>query len=230
MPALNAKDAALQRACPVISAPLFQPLPPMEDGQRIVIAANGVFIQVKRPWLDCIERIGDIDPKLPLPFGRLAPMVAFAFKSIPLALLHEFVAAGRRALPNEIAGGLIYAAGTGGLRLQIYTPLSQSPSGIHYAMPELAADEVIAVDLHTHGAGSAFFSAEDDRDDRGIKVAGVFGNLDAEQPSAAFRLAINGMYRPLPHPWQHGAQPVATAPAWPTLASLGFLGRQSWSM
>lgn len=228
--ALNAKDAALQRSCPVISAPRFQELPPMQDGQRIVMAANGVFIQVKRPWLDCIEKIGDVDPRLPLPFGMLTPKIAFAFNTIPLALLHEFIAAGRDALPNEIAGGLIYSAGAASLRLQRYEALSQSPTGIRYAMPALAADETIAVDLHTHGAGTAFFSSEDDADDRCVKIAGVFGNLDADTPSAAFRLAINGMYRVLPHPWQGSVQTVETRAACPTLDALGFSWRDSWTM
>ena len=62
-------------------------------------------------------------------------------------------------------------------------------------MPPLARDESIAVDLHTHGCLPAFWSATDDVDDRSVKVAGVFGNLNREQPSAAFRLVLNGMYQ-----------------------------------
>ena len=37
-------DAALQAACPVVIAPRFGPLPDMDPGQRLVVAANGLFV------------------------------------------------------------------------------------------------------------------------------------------------------------------------------------------
>ena len=40
------RDAALQRACPTVPAPRFGLLPEMQNGQRLLIAANGVFVQV----------------------------------------------------------------------------------------------------------------------------------------------------------------------------------------
>ena len=73
---------------------------------------------------------------------------------------------------------------------------------IDYRMPKLYGDESIAVDLHTHGRSRALWSLIDDRDDQGVKVAGVFGHLHHERPSAAFRLAVNGYYKSLRHPWE----------------------------
>ena len=139
---------------------------------------------------------------MPLPYGRMTPSVCFTFGTIPVSLLDAFIAAGRAGLPNEIAGGLIYSPQQAALRLSIYDPLHSTAHGIENRMPPLARDESIAVDLHTHGPLPAFWSATDDMDDRSVKVAGVFGNLNREQPSAAFRLVLNGMYRPLAHPWQ----------------------------
>ena len=57
---IDPRDAALQRTCPTVAAPRFGTLPEMENGQRVVVAANGVFIQVKLDWLDCTLRIADI--------------------------------------------------------------------------------------------------------------------------------------------------------------------------
>ena len=51
---IDPRDEALQRACPVLAAPLFGVLPEMESGQRVIVASNGVFVQVNRAWLDCI--------------------------------------------------------------------------------------------------------------------------------------------------------------------------------
>jgi len=226
---IDPRDEALQRACPVLAAPLFGVLPAMENGQRIIVASNGVFVQVKRVWLDCVERLGDIDAALPLPYGKMTPSVCFTFGTIPIALLAAFIAAGRAGLPNEIAGGLIYSARRTTLRLTIYEPLRSTPHGIEYRMPLLARDESIAVDLHTHGVLPAFWSATDDMDDRSVKVAGVFGNLDRESPSAAFRLVLNGMYRALAHPWQGAAaQPVESDVSWPTLEASGFSIGEVW--
>ena len=222
------RDEALQRACPVIATPLFGVLPAMENGQRVIVARNGVFVQVKRDWLDCVERLGGIDAAMPLPYGQITPIIRFTFGTIPIALLDGFIAAGRAGLPNEIAGGLIYSATQATLRLAIYEPRHSTAHGIEYRMPPLARDESVAVDLHTHGHLPAFWSATDDLDDRSVKVAGVFGNLDGERPSAAFRLVLNGMYRPLAHPWQAAAPRVDTDRPWPTLDALGFNVGEAW--
>jgi PRTRC genetic system protein A len=227
---IDRRDEALQRACPVLAAPLFGALPAMENGQRVVVASNGVFVQVKRDWLDCVERMGDTDAGLPLPYGEVTPSIQFAFGTIPVVLLEAFIAAGRAGLPNEIAGGLIYSAERRTVRLAIYESVGSTAHGIEYRLPLLAGDESIAVDLHTHGLLPAFWSATDDRDDRSVKVTGVFGNLDRELPSAAFRLVLNGMYRPLAHPWEVAAPGVATDVPWPTLDALGFKVSEEWTI
>jgi PRTRC genetic system protein A len=226
---IDARDEALQRACPILAAPLFGALPAMENGQRVIVASDGVFLQVKRDWLDCVERLGDIDAAMPLPYGKMTPSLRFTFGTIPIALLDAFIAAGRARLPNEIAGGLIYSAKTQTLWLAVYESVHSTAQGIDYRMPSLAYDESIAVDLHTHALLPAFWSATDNADDRSIKVAGVFGNLDRDQPSAAFRLVLNGMYRTLAHPREPAAaQPVESDGYWPTLESLGLNAGESW--
>lgn len=225
---IDPRDEALQRACPVLAAPLYGVLPAMESGQRVIVASNGVFLQVKRDWLDCIERIGGTDAALPLPYGTITPSVWFTFGTIPIALLDVFIAAGRAGLPNEIAGGLIYSAQRRTLRLAIFEAVRSTAHGIEYRMPPLARDESLAVDLHTHGLLPAFWSATDNRDDRSVKVAGVFGNLDREEPSAAFRLVLNGMYRPLAHPWEAAAEGVDAGAEWPILDALSLTLSEEW--
>ena len=199
---IDPRDAALQSICPTLSAPRFGALPEMCNGQRVIVAANGLFVQVKLDWLDAIVCLADVAPVPPLPYGLVTERIRFSFGVIPVRLLEAFIDAGRAGLPNEVAGGLIYSRRTGGLRLQIYDVLHCSPSGIDYRMPTLDDDESIAIDLHTHGNDKAFWSPTDNRDDQGVKVAGVFGNLHQKTPSAAFRLAVNGYYQALRHPWE----------------------------
>ena len=207
---MDVRDLALQSACPVIAAPRFGPLPDMVNGQRIILAANGVFVQVKLDWLDCIQRLSPALP-IPLPYGGIEERLTFTFGVLPIRLIEAFIEAGRRGLPNEVAGALIYSRRSRSLRLALCEPLDVSPHQIDYRMPAMDADETLAVDLHTHGHGLPFWSAKDDRDDQGIKVAGVLGCLHQPKPSALFRLAVNGRFHPLPHPWQADT----TAPHYP---------------
>jgi PRTRC genetic system protein A len=198
---MDARDIALQAACPVVIAPRFGALPAMSAGQRLVVAANGLFVQVKLDWLDCIHGLTPQGLGLPLPYGDVAERLSFSFGVLPIRLIEQFVEAARRSLPNEAAGALIYSRSSGRLRLALCEPMRCSPAHIDYRLPAMAEDETLAVDLHTHGRLAAFWSDEDDRDDLGIKVAGVFGRLHEARPDACFRLVINGLYRPLPHPW-----------------------------
>ena len=209
---LDPRDAALRSTSPVVIAPRFGPLPPMPPGQRLIAAANGLFVQVRLDWLDCVHCLTPEGLGLPLPYGSVNEHLRFAFGLLPIRLIEQFVDAGRHSLPNESAGALIYSRSSGRLRLAICEPARCSPTRIDYRLPPMAADETLAVDLHTHGRLPAFWSDEDDRDDQGIKVAGVFGRLHEERPDACFRLGLNGLYLPLPHPWAAssvGAPPMA---------------------
>jgi PRTRC genetic system protein A len=199
------RDQALQASCPVMAAPRFGALPEMANGQRLIVAANGVFVQVRLDWLDCVQRVAPA-PGIPLPYGTQQDHLRFAFGVLPIRLIEEFIAAGRQGLPNEVAGVLVYQRCTRGLRLALCEPLAASPGRIAYRRPALLDGETVAVDLHTHGCSQPYWSAEDDRDDQGIHVAGVFGGLHQPMPQAEFRLVLNGSYRALPHPWPRGRQ------------------------
>jgi PRTRC genetic system protein A len=207
---MDVRDRALQAACPVVAAPRFGGLPDMENGQRIILAANGVFVQVKLDWLDCIQRLAPALP-IPLPYGGIEERLAFTFGVLPIRLIEDFIEAGRRGLPNEVAGALIYSRRSRNLRLALCEPIDVSPVQIDYRVPAMDDDETLAVDLHTHGCGAPFWSAKDDRDDQGIKVAGVFGYLHQPKPRALFRLVVNGRFRSLPHPWRADAEAASNA-------------------
>jgi PRTRC genetic system protein A len=227
------RDVALQRACPCVPVPRFGPLDDAELGQRVLVASNGIFLEVRRSWLQCIVRIGELPRAPPLPYGSLSERIAFTFGVIPIALLEEFIAIGRNGLPNEVAGALIYHRTSNRLRLAIHDAIKAGPAEIRYRMPVVGSDEEVAVDLHTHGRLPAFWSSTDDADDQGVKVCGVFGNLHQEMPSAAFRLAINGQFRELPHPWSAkslGSVPsVELGEACPTLVAMGLTEIDVWN-
>lgn len=199
----DARDAALLAAFPVIAAPRHGSLEPMTSGLRLVVAANGVFVQVRLPWLDCLQRCGGIDTGLPLPYGTLSPWLQLSFGVIPADLLRQFIAMARRAAPDETAAAIIHGERTGMLRLAACETIEADSDHIIYRHPVLAATEHVAVDLHSHGDAPAFFSALDDADDRAIKLCGVFGRLRSRHPEARFRLAINGLFIDLCDQWDN---------------------------
>lgn len=203
------RDAAIRVSCPVVAVPRFGALEPHASGQRMLLARNGLFVQMKTPWLDCTTRVAEVG--MHLPYGSAAEAITFAFGVIPLGLLERFIAAARRTMPNEAAGALVYDARSGALRLAMHEAIEVGPGHVRYRIEELAADELVAIDLHSHGRLGAFWSGEDDRDDQGVRVCGVFGNLDGERPTARFRLALNGLFRELPHPW--AVEPDGALPA-----------------
>jgi len=79
---MDARDLALQASCPVLAVPRFGELPSMGNGQRILVAANGMFVQVRLDWLDCIQRLAPATG-FPLPYGEVQERMAFAFGRCP---------------------------------------------------------------------------------------------------------------------------------------------------
>jgi PRTRC genetic system protein A len=114
----------------------------------------------------------------------------------------------------------------------LHEALQSGPAAIRYRIDRMEADEELAIDLHTHGLLGACWSAMDDADDQGVKVCGVFGNLNRARPTAAFRLAVNGHFLKLPHPWDRPEQPrqVDLQDRCPTLASMGFEAHNQWNI
>ncbi|GAB2856037.1 hypothetical protein GCM10027277_25790 [Pseudoduganella ginsengisoli] len=198
---LDPRDAALLAACPVVAMPRHGELPPMATGMRLVVAANGLFVQARLPWLECVAQCGHIDATLPLPYGSLAPQLALSFGVIPAGLLRQFVQMARQASPTETAAAIIHCANTGALRMAPCETIEADGLHVIYRPPLLAASEQVVVDLHSHGDGRAFFSAQDDLDDRAIKLCGVFGRVRSHHPEARFRLAINGLFIDLCERW-----------------------------
>ena len=198
---LDPRDVAIQSTFPVVAAPRFGPLEALgRAGERFVLAANGVFMQVERAWLRCLRQVGTLDPALSLGYGRLDEGVHLLFPA-PVTLLARFVDAARAALPNEIAGALVWSGDTATLRLELWESLAASAGRVEYRIPSLPRGDTVAVDLHSHEHVDAFFSHDtDDEDDRSVKLALVYGALHRSRPNVAARLCLNGVFVPLDLP------------------------------
>lgn len=200
-PAMLQLDMALLAAAPVAAVPRHTEFHPLqENGHRFLMAADGMYLEVRRPWLHMIHRLAE-QLAVSMPYGPLTPKVDLAFGRIgsALAQMKEFAAYAQAESPIEAAASLIWNEDRRDWAIKYPETIGEaSPSRIHYKQVDLADGDSIAIDLHSHGLGQAFFSTQDDADDAGsVKIAGVFGCLDLPTPTVAFRLCVLGLYLPL---------------------------------
>jgi PRTRC genetic system protein A len=202
---MNPFDQALQQSFPSVMVPKREPLAPLDKaGERLLIAANGVFLEIVRPWIRLVRCIAEYRVATAIPYGMYEEATELRCGPVPPELIAAFYRQTREALPNETGAWIVWRAGTGRFRLVPLTPIAHSPGHLLYERPVLNAGEHLVVDCHSHGAGDAFFSRTDNDDDRhDVKFALVLGNCNRE-PSTALRLCAKGVFEKfeqLPAPW-----------------------------
>jgi PRTRC genetic system protein A len=192
---MDARDIALQQSAPVVTVPRYGGFTPLtENGHRFLVTGDGLWLEARRPWL--YLRVPLVARKrshalwlrgreLSLTFGKIPRIWSSTSTGMPLIGVPRM-----RRLDRVECRHRRDAAG-------IFGEVSSGCSHVRYTRPVLGDDEHLVVDLHSHGQLSAFFSTEDDRDDRGeFKIAGVLGNCDRGQCSTAFRFCANGLFLP----------------------------------
>lgn len=190
---MDSRDIALQSVAPTVMVPHFGDFTPLaQSGHRFLAAADGLWLEVRRPWLYLRRQLAAQD-RVPMPYGRVQATLETV--RIPASLVSQFVAAARERLPNEVAAWVIWQEATGDFALRLLTDIHASPGSVHFHRPALSAGEHLVLDLHSHANAPAYFSTQDDADDLGeVKFAGVVGNLDREAPDFALRLCAMGYF------------------------------------
>src|SRR5437870_5164923 len=113
-------DVALARSFPVASVPKYGPFEPLaEPGQRLLVASNGLFLEIERNWLHAIVMCGIGVDTLRLPFGNLEQRIELRFGKVPTAFIAEFIHHARAVAPNELAGVMAYDRATDRLDLRL---------------------------------------------------------------------------------------------------------------
>lgn len=197
-------DIALLAAAPVAAVPRYAPFHPLqESGHRFLLAADGLYLEVRRPWLHYIHQLAK-HTAVAIPFGEITKKCELDFGSIGSALpqMKEFAAEAKADAPLEAAASLLWNHVEKSWRIEYPKIIGEATQGsIQYEQVVPGEDESLAIDLHSHGHLGAFFSETDNADDRGsVKIAGVLGNLDKAQPTVAFRMCVLGLYIEIPVP------------------------------
>lgn len=173
---LDPRDLALFTHVPIMAVPRHTNFPPLdESGHRYIAGADGLYLEVWRPWLHICQYIAAVD----LPYGEVTNANEATFDNETLfAMVRQFVADARACMPHECAAIGVYDERDGCFTYTPLRALDASPGHVHYQRPPLAPHQHLAFDFHSHGDMPAFFSATDDADDRGeVKIAVVVGRL-----------------------------------------------------
>lgn len=187
------RDLAVCAVTPTLMAPRYGALPPVAVGQyRFVVASNGVFVQARSRAVDVCLRIGSANG---LPYGTLDEYVRLAGGPIPRELGEQLMARAIAATPNEWAGIVVYDALEQAYRVMEPPVSSVSPGHITYATSGYD-DELLVLDIHSHGTGHAFFSGTDNRsDNHGVYLASVLGCCkDMNDIEVKTRIVVHGIH------------------------------------
>ncbi|HEX2543447.1 MAG TPA: PRTRC system protein A [Ramlibacter sp.] len=192
---MTSLDAAVQTAFPVLAVPASGALcAPAACGTRYLVGRDGVSRETWLPWIRVCELVAP--SALTLPYGRVQDAVEFRCGPIPDRVLREFMHHAKKALPNEMAGALLWNASDDSWRYLTRPSCEASGAHVRYQEVRPQPGEHLVVDLHSHGLHSAFFSEEDDADDAGaMKVSLVLGNVDQLRPTSRMRLCMASVVR-----------------------------------
>lgn len=195
---MDKRDIALQLSCPTISMPRFSTFEALaSNGERVVVAANGLFLEVRRAWGYFVRQIGAVGATVP--FGEMHESTNYTTAKLPRALLNEFIQWAQKDKHVEIGANIVWNELSGQFRLIRSEPLDAGAGHLHYRIPTLETGDHIVIDCHSHSSYKAFFSGTDNEDDaHAVKLAFVVGNCNRETPSTAMRLCVRGIFQNLP--------------------------------
>jgi PRTRC genetic system protein A len=192
---MSAMDDAILTTFPLVAVPPSGNLPPAQaDGIRYLVAKSGLWQEINLPWIRVVRAFTG-PGESPLPYGELQPVIDLRCGPLPMDLVREFIAGAREAAPLECAAALVWSE-DGSWRLAWRQARSAGSGHIDYNEVTLADGEHLVVDMHSHGHHGAFFSRQDNEDERGsMKFSLVVGSFNGSAPTSEMRLCMLGLIR-----------------------------------
>ncbi|WP_013334879.1 hypothetical protein [Gloeothece verrucosa] len=151
-----------------------------------ILANNGLFIRAENRAFSIVSLLKTCDV-----VGLVEIQESFKFKlpPVPMAISNTIFQKAKLSLPDELLLHLNYNKNTWNLT----EPLQQqSPTSIKWKSADF--DEFdFDIELHSHGHLIAYFSATDNKDETGLAIYAVIGQLE-EMPQISVRVGIYGQH------------------------------------
>lgn len=194
---MHPNDIFIQKNVPTVAYPKFGPHVPLQKtGHRFLLGANGLWLEVRRPWLYVVRRISETSYSQ-IPYGNVQEELDLPL--LPTSVINHFAQASKEVLPNESAASIFLNQVTGEWRLEMLQGVFVNHENFDYRSLPPRDNETLVIDIHSHGFHPISFSAKDNQDDNHTtKIAAVIGfnkstNGDL-QCNAKFRLCLNGIF------------------------------------
>lgn len=194
---MDKRDIALQTSCPTIIVPRFSEFTSSEKcGDRVLVASNGIFIEITRKWGYFIRKISDVI--VTLPYGAIQEKTKLFTPKLPRDLLKTFNALARENHVVEIGASIVWNSQSNAFRLLRSESLIADSGFLRYKLADISDNDHLIIDCHSHSDGPAFFSKADNEDDcHMVKFSYVAGNCNQARQSTVMRLCLNGMFEPI---------------------------------
>ena len=159
----------------------------------VLAAGDGRLYEIRKTPAGIFSRALEEVPEL----GPWKEGFVLALPKVPAALLEEAMAFFRAALPNEALLQVLWDAAAGVYRLGL-PEQDASPVRVDYGRGLLPDGLVWVMDVHSHGRLPAYFSVQDDRDERATGLYCVVGRVHTPCPELKVRYSCGGTYREVP--------------------------------
>lgn len=149
-------DEFVAQTFPLEPAPQSASLQPTGQAVSYIVASGGLWRRISLDWIDALLPICT-DERLHLPYGKLQPFVNLHVPAPELAFWKRFLQEARGVSPMECAAALIWNTSSRCWRFAMREPVSASSDRIDYREVAVKDDEILLVDIHSHGCHPAFF-------------------------------------------------------------------------
>lgn len=160
-------------------------------GNGVLIEAENALLQAKIPVVNCaIKGLLPAQPEVLLKNGK-----------IPIALFDLALSHAMTRMQQETYFAITWKEG--GYHLFL-TPQKGQGAQVEYTpLPDTI------MDLHSHPTFQAQFSGTDNKDEQGMRLSLLMGNLDRSRPLISLRIAVYGSY--LLIPWTDAFSGILTS-------------------
>jgi len=187
-------DIFLQAHTPVVMVPRFGEYVPLhENGHRFLAAADGLWIEVIRPWCHIVWPVCQ-QSAVAMPYGKLDKKVWMAFGQLPTWAVERFQLDARKHWPNEVGAVVTWDERTGDMDYVLCEVIESGVGRLKQKWPALGEGVWPVLDIHSHGPIKAFFSSTDREDTRSdVVVAAVVGEVTEARPQLVVSLFAMGV-------------------------------------
>lgn len=147
-----------------------------------VVGANGLFIKAENRFISATVCVGEARVRGLQP---VRPLVVLKQGKIPWSIYHAAIS---HMMLEALHEQYLAVSWNNGYQLIYPQQVGDTGSCLYERVPDTV------MELHSHGLMQSFFSGVDNRDELGLQIYAVVGNLDTLIPEVKVRIGVYGYY------------------------------------